>query len=819
MASENLNLVEKANEIENNLGSREFTLGKGLLQPFNESNSGTRKIMFGIHKEQSIQLCKPETPIILTGYENQYGYKSSGFVVADANYVVVDKIHKNKAKYLVLLYDANGNRLHSVVRMGYSYHTENYGYNVNTTFLDNLRKGSIVQKDDPLIISDSFDSAFNKQDGINLTTIYLNISLTTEDPIVLSESAAKKFTSPLFDSIDIIINDNDIALNLYGDDNEYKTFPDIGENVKNGILCAIRRERKDDEALYAQSKEHLKELMISDITYISDGEVIDIDVYCNNVEKLNDLYNSQLGKYYEENMEYCRQIVSTIDKFKKSHPGLELTYDTQKVYKISKDTINGVPYLKDKAFNNIYCQIITKTNTMVYKGDKITDRYGGKGVISRVLPDALMPHYYRFGEWHAVDAIYNSFTVNNRENPGQLYETEITYIGSKIVEAIANMWQSTEGIDDSYDNDYSIAVYRTVTTAESWIYTFLSILNSAEAEDYSENVLGRLSFDERKNYIWNVIQDQNIYVVLTPMRNIIDIDVLDKLYNAFPFIKNGPDFKDPNYFPLVCQKDSNGNLRYIHTRKPLVVGKKYIYRLKQIAKEKFSAVSLASTNIKGENTKTKANKMHITAIPKTPVRLGGMEAAELMQLPYCQYTIEAFMLLSTSPIARMLMEQLLIGDPFDRNITLDDKSKSRNVEIVNAYLKAMGLKLIFTRKPKRPNYPAKVIVAEQIPVSYYDTHVQIAEQIPDKIKPETFEKALKIAANVYYNNEGDLNNADNEETAMIEDAVIHLANIAKSNKDLLNKSKDALEYLKSKKIQIAYEVPAMVIPSDDDDDE
>ena len=38
MASENLNLVDKANEIEQNLGSREFTLGKGLLQPFNESN-------------------------------------------------------------------------------------------------------------------------------------------------------------------------------------------------------------------------------------------------------------------------------------------------------------------------------------------------------------------------------------------------------------------------------------------------------------------------------------------------------------------------------------------------------------------------------------------------------------------------------------------------------------------------------------------------------------------------------------------------------------------------------------------------------------
>jgi len=817
MASENLNLIDKANEIEQNLGSREFTLGKGLLQPFNESNSGSRKIMFGIHKEQSIQLCQPETPIILTGYENQFGEYSSGFIRSDSNYVVVDKIHKNKAKYLVLLYDANNNRLHSIMRMGYSYHTENYGYNVNTSFLDNLHKGDVVSKGDPLVISDSFDSALNKQDGINLTTIYLNISLTTEDPIVLSESAAKKFTSPLFDCVDIVINDNDIALNLYGDDNEYKTFPDIGEYVKKGVLCAIRRERKDDEALYAQSKERLKELMISDVTYISDGEVIDIDVYCNNVDKLNDIYNSQLGKYYEENMEYCRQVVSIIDKFKKSHTGVTLSYDTQKVYKISKDTINGVPYIKDKAFNNIYCQIITRTETKVYKGDKITDRYGGKGVISRILPDELMPMYYRFGEWHPVDAIYNSFTVNNRENPGQLYETEITYIGSKIVEAIADMWYRTEGIDDSYGNEYNQAVYQTITTAENWIYQFLSILNSAEAQDFSERIVNRLTFDERRNYIWNIIQNQNIYVVLTPMRNIIDIDVLDRLYNAFPFIKNGPDFKDPNYFPIVHQKDSNGNMRYVHTRRPLVVGKKYIYRLKQIAKEKFSAVSLASTNIKGENTKTKANKMHITTIPKTPVRLGGMEAAELMQLPYCQYTIEAFMLLSASPIARLLMRNLLTGDPFNRNITLDAKSKSRNVEIVNAYLKAMGLKLIFTRKYKRPNYPAREIIATQIPVSYHDTHVEVATKIPDKIKPETFEKALKIAADVYYNNESNLNNYSEEDKIIIEDAVCNIAKIATSNKDMLTKAKEMQDYCS--KVQIAYVIPAEHIPEFSDNEE
>lgn len=800
MASNNLNLETKANEIEQSLGSREYTLGKGLLQPFNESNSGTRKIMFGIHKEQSIQLCKPETPIIMTGYENQFGYLSSGFITADDDYIVIDKIYKNNTKYLVLFYNANNNLLHGIMRTSYSYHTENYGYNLDTSRLDNLTINSIVPKGTPLLMSTSFDDELNKQDGVNLSVVYMNISHTTEDPIVLSESAAKKFTSPLFDSIEIIINDNDIALNLYGDDKEYKTFPDIGEEVKNGIICAIRRERKDDEALYAQSKERLKELMISDNTYISSGEVIDINVYCNNAEKLNDMYNAQLAKYYEENMEWHRKIVSAIDKFVKSHPKTMMSYDIQKIYRFSKDTINEVPYLKDKAFNNIYCQIITRTNVPVYEGDKITDRYGGKGVISRIVPDALMPKYYRFGEWKDVEMIVNSFSVPNRENSGQLNETEITSVGSQLVDFIAQMWYSTEGIDDSFGDDYNRATYNTVVTAERWIHTYYSILNDAEAKEYEEEVLNKLSFDERKNYIWNVIQNGELYLVMTPMKNIFTLDKLEELYNAFPFIKNAPCYTDPNFYPIVPQKDSNGNYRYVHTRRPLVVGKKYIYRLKQVAREKFSAVSLASTNIKGENTKTKANKIHITAIPKTPVRLGGMEAAELMQLPYCQYTIEMFMLLSASPTGRRLMKDLLTGDPFNRNITLDPKSKSRNVEIVNAYLKAMGLKLIFERKPRKPIVPAQMVVAEQIPPFFDEIYKEPVFMLPPDITPDGFNKALKEASNVYYNNESSLNQYTESDRKIIADAVIEIAKIATSDKELVEKAKELYEFNKKKQI-------------------
>jgi DNA-directed RNA polymerase subunit beta len=69
-------------------------------------------------------------------------------------------------------------------------------------------------------------------------------------------------------------------------------------------------------------------------------------------------------------------------------------------------------------------------------GDKVSDRYGGKGVISEIIPDELMI-VNDLGE--TVDCIINQSTCVNRENPGQLFETSTTHIGARIIHSIQQM--------------------------------------------------------------------------------------------------------------------------------------------------------------------------------------------------------------------------------------------------------------------------------------------------------------------------------------------------------------------------------------------
>ena len=71
--------------------------------------------------------------------------------------------------------------------------------------------------------------------------------------------------------------------------------------------------------------------------------------------------------------------------------------------------------------------------------------------------------------------------------------------------------------------------------------------------------------------------------------------------------------------PLI---DSNGEIRYVESRRPIVYGYLYFYRLKQYAEEKFSVTSLSSTNIKNENTRNKASNNYKALYSRTPIRFG-----------------------------------------------------------------------------------------------------------------------------------------------------------------------------------------------------
>jgi hypothetical protein len=150
--------------------------------------------------------------------------------------------------------------------------------------------------------------------GTNANVAYISMKETVEDAFCISESLAKKMESTGIKTLIIDINKNDVPLNLYGDAENYKICPDIGEYVNpDGIILGLRQANDNtiiadmnDVALSTPQYQH-DELYYAPA---QDAVVLDIDVWINENRKVRtpEKVFSQFKKYIDGNRQYYSRI-------------------------------------------------------------------------------------------------------------------------------------------------------------------------------------------------------------------------------------------------------------------------------------------------------------------------------------------------------------------------------------------------------------------------------------------------------------------------------------------------------------------------------
>ena len=653
----------------------EKMLGRGLNQPFNVANSGPRKLLASSQSDQVVPIKDNEVAICSTGSENQYGDRSSSIIRADGDYrilAIIDKYSfKPKFHYFIIYKDETHN-IYKIQEARTDQHiTEKHGYHFNTSFMNSLNVGDVIPKGTIIRQSEAYDEFGNRMDGGNFRVLYVATEKNTEDSTIVRDEASIRLGTTHFMNTDKIISAYSRLLDIYGKDGEYKTFPDIGEHTENGKFCVIRNAPKDEE-LFAYSRAKLKVPLMSDDAIIVSGTVVDIDIHCNDPSLLDAFYNVQLKKYHDESMRVYNEIISVVNNILAQEPNAEFDYDLKKMYYKADKILKGAHFINDgREPNFVHMEITLEEDVPLNTGDKVADRYGGKGVVSLILPTEMMP-VDSLG--NPIDILINSSTCVNRENPGQLFETSLNYISERIVKYMTTLKLSTAECLDL-------------------ILKFYEIVSPLQFE-YIMNWMEQVSKDQSylDAYVESVKEDQFIYMSLRPIEDNMSEDKLAKLYEAFPFV-------DQSYLtvPIV---DSNGDIRYVQSRRKAIAAMKYMYRLKQFSEDKFSATSLSATNIQNLNTKSKAFKRYKSAHSNTPIAMGTMESDDLSSVGM-EYVISNLMMNSVSPIGRRLMKEALIGDPFVLDIQLNEDCANRNVEKLNAYQKAKGVALIFKRVRKK----------------------------------------------------------------------------------------------------------------------
>lgn len=627
--------------------------------------SSSRAIMFTNHLKQMVTLNHPEFPRVFTNYEDIFGDLSSSIYTTKEEAEVIKIVPKfewnPKHLYVVFLYDKAHNKYFCIIKKLAEELTEKFGYGFNNTTLDNLSEGETVPKGTTLWKSNSYDEYNNYCYGVNALTAYLIDNRTIEDAAICSESFAKRMEAKEVETVKITINDNDLLLNLYGDQEHHKGFPDIGCKVKNKIICSKRR-IDNFQLLYDMKRSNLAQSNpLNDKQYYSKGEVMDVDIYCN--QPIEDIpaiaANEQIIQYLKNQKRFWTEIKDICQQIADS--GAEYDDDIGYLLGRAKNYLNPNYRWKDNdsVFNNIIMEISIQRDVPLNVGYKVTGRYGNKSVLSKIVPDDEMP---TLENGRHVDLIYNALGVINRLNPAQLFEISINFIADNIIEKMKE--------------------YTTLKPREKLLWQFISHFNergeATELRKYYDN----LSTDEKKQFFEDIYVN-GIYVNLPPISSSKKplFDIISEIYEEFPWIK-----------PYKCYINKWG--RRIEMMRPLVVGEEYIIRLKQTAKKNFSARSTGYLSQKGLPDKSNKAKHNQQLYSTTPIKIGRDENNNL-SIGLDSYFLAKFHLFyRSSPAARREVEKLYTKNPLNfKKFKIKKRFKNRNVEILSAYFKSSGRRL------------------------------------------------------------------------------------------------------------------------------
>lgn len=627
--------------------------------------SANRTIMFTSHTKQLMTLTNPEFPRVFTGYENMTGNQSTGIQRAKRRWTVIGKSYKfeeGNHLYTLFVKDEESGYYDVIQKKIVEDLVEKFGFKYNNSNLDEYNVGDVIEKGEVLFKSTSYDEDNNYRFGLNATFAYTADVRTTEDAIKVSESFAKKMKCVEVETIKVSINDNDVLLNLYGDENNYKCFPDIGETIKNKVICATRR-INNDQIFFDFKESNLRKINFGEDTLCVEnglnGKIIDIKVYSNKTpeELENNLYHKQILDYYNNELRYYKEVVeNTKDVIKLNKPhSRNFNYMYKKCSDILDDKIKWCEQHGKKPFSNIILEFTVEREVELKDGSKITGLIGNKGVVSTIVPDDEMPI---LENGKIIDVQMNILGIIGRLNSWQLFEQSITFVLNRTIDRCRQL----------ENNDQRFAL----------IYEIISQFNTNQANEMLE-VYKRYNDSEKEEFMQDVYK-RGLYLHIPPFwHNENLIDVLTRVYDKY----------GEWLTPYQVFQKINGRYRPIMNK--MFVGEMYMIRLKQTAAKGFSARSVGGVSLIGTPVKDAQAKENKILYSKTPCRFMGFD--ELLNLLIGMNPIDiAKMTLSyrgsIEGMRSLAVDLLKNGMP--EELRGDEEVINRNVEVLDSYMKTMG---------------------------------------------------------------------------------------------------------------------------------
>lgn len=575
----------------NNVSADPRLLGLAtLLNPFAADMSSQRGTMFSNHIAQALIIRGHEQPKIFSGFEAVIGEYEHDTTHRDQDVQILDiveKYHPNLGSRPI-----KNNPQHTIIYQGVSdgvvsyfnldKHQQRikgfgYPYVWNTAAISQyVQQNAILPKEVKLVSSPARVGNCYEL-GTNVKTAYMSLPGVTEDAFIISESTAKKLTSDGYSSIALEINLDQLPLNLYGDEEEYRFFPDIGEVVKDGILCAFRKPTQDS-IVYDTAPQNLSTIqdLHDDVYYIPEGaEIIDVDVVINpnSAGKYSEKLFEQLDKYRDGNVEYATHVYSTYLVMRQQGKRISEKFNTLVTKAMETLILNGenlpgmarknkkklIPYKKKKPIAFAHVVISYRYTNTVHLGFKMTGRYGNKGCIAAIYPDEMMP-VDAFGNRAGI--IVDGVSVFNRMNSGQWYEQFLNAAADQVrITRIEPLVKAGK-----YQEAYACMLEFLADVNHNWA----EIVDAKHTDE-----------TQRRTLMDEVIATKTILISIPPFLKHLSTKEILQIRDKWGIIKTDVEFG---------VKLPDGSFKKTKSCKPVLIGDEYWYCLCKIPHQKCSGI-------------------------------------------------------------------------------------------------------------------------------------------------------------------------------------------------------------------------------------
>lgn len=604
------------------------------LLPHAGSVSSGRTYMTAGNLGQSLPIAIPTERGVQSGMERQYApYTNNIKMPADGRVLKIIELYPRNIgikaipespSTLVIFETVENGMLDCIEITKYCYNYHYYGFAYQPmSGMQKLREGAFIPKDTIFM-----DSTAKTEDGAyrygrDCNVAFMSHPAVAEDGIMICEDILPAFAYRTYERRVVSWGSDEFPINLYGDADNYKPFPDIGEYVESntfhsGLLMATR---KYDDYLSVIDQNitavRYPDLQFDNCTYVNGpgGRVVDIRIFHDHNSKrdgVDRVMSEQVRRYDDARRRYYQEIIEVYKThYKVQKDRLLLSPEFHRLvveaisvvgsHQIAQDgNDKAEQYYRKKPLDEWRVEFTIEYYKLPNIGSKLSDTVGGKGVVCKIAKREEMP---RDANGNVADIVFEANSTVSRMNIGRLFEQYLNAASRDVTLAIKQLLNVT-------GNEYNLLEListRPPEVIDLVTNKLLSYYQIVSPRQYAIFTNGEYPLPFI-NHIAHVIQE-GVQLWLPT----------DNEPEHMQYIGDIQSMHTPTYSPVTF-KDSSGNL--VTTIAPVRIGKVYFILLEKTGSD-WSALSSGRLQQHGVLAPITAGSKHTTPIREQPPRSSG----------------------------------------------------------------------------------------------------------------------------------------------------------------------------------------------------